>query len=105
MTATRNNAGVAHEDGSIEGPHDHLKRAINDALLMRGSSDFDDLVAYRCFVDEICNAPNSSASTSSAPSPRNLPVRRASGYEEVTVRVTLRVASLCAMCSTPCPRA
>lgn len=29
MTATRNNAGVAHENGSIEGSHGHLKRAIN----------------------------------------------------------------------------
>ena len=27
MTATRNNAGIAHENGSIEGPHGHLKRA------------------------------------------------------------------------------
>ena len=47
MTATRNNAGIAHENGSIEGSHGHLKRAIKDALLMRGSSNFDDLAAYR----------------------------------------------------------
>jgi len=40
MTATRNNAGIAHENGSIEGPHGHLKRAINDALLMRGVERF-----------------------------------------------------------------
>lgn len=46
MTATRNNAGIGHEKGSIEGSHGHLKRAIHDALLMRGSSDFDDLAAY-----------------------------------------------------------
>lgn len=32
MTATRNNAGVVHENGSVEGPHGHLKRAIDDAL-------------------------------------------------------------------------
>ncbi len=43
MTPTRNNAGIAHENGAIEGPHGHLKRAIADALLMRGSTDFDDL--------------------------------------------------------------
>jgi hypothetical protein len=47
MTPTRNNGGLAHENGSIEGPHGHLKRAIEDALLMRGTSDFDDLAAYR----------------------------------------------------------
>ena len=29
MTPTRNNGGLAHENGSIEGPHGHLKRAID----------------------------------------------------------------------------
>ena len=43
MAPTRNNAGLAHENGAIEGPHGHLKRAIADALLLRGSPDFDDL--------------------------------------------------------------
>jgi hypothetical protein len=31
---TRNNRGVAHENGSIESPHGHLKQAIEDALLL-----------------------------------------------------------------------
>ena len=91
MRATRNNAGVAHENGSIEGSHGHLKRAINDALLMRGSSDFDDLAAYRCFVDEIvsrCNARNCKRIDSERAELLELPVRRTSDYEEVTVRVT-----------------
>lgn len=52
MTPTRNNPGVAHENGSIESPHGHLKKAIEDALLLRGSRDFEDLAAYRRFVDE-----------------------------------------------------
>ena len=47
MEPTRNNRGVAHENGSIESPHGHLKQAIEDALLLRGSRDFDDLQAYR----------------------------------------------------------
>ena len=34
MEGSRNNRGVAHENGSIEGPHGHLKRAIEDALLV-----------------------------------------------------------------------
>ena len=38
MTPTRNNLGVAHENGSIESPHGHLKRALEDALLLRGSA-------------------------------------------------------------------
>jgi hypothetical protein len=53
MLPTRNNRGLTHENGSIEGPHGHLKRAIEDALLLRGSRDFDMLEAYRRFVDEI----------------------------------------------------
>ncbi len=91
MTPTRNNAGIAHENGSIEGPHGHLKRAIKDALLMKSSSDFDDLAAYRRFVDEIvsrCNARNSKRVDIERAVLQQLPVRRTSDYEEVTVRVT-----------------
>lgn len=91
MTATRNNAGVAHENGSIEGPHGHLKRAINDALLMRGSRDFDDLAAYRRFIDEIvsrCNARNSRRIDAERAQLQELPGRRTSDYEDITVRVT-----------------
>jgi hypothetical protein len=40
MTPTRNNPGVAHENGSIESSHGHLKKALEDALLLRGSRDF-----------------------------------------------------------------
>jgi hypothetical protein len=56
MLPTRNNRGLAHENGSIESPHGHLKRAIEDALLLRGSRNFDTLAAYRRFVDEIDTA-------------------------------------------------
>jgi hypothetical protein len=58
MTPTRNNLGIAHENGAIEGAHGHLKRAIEDALLMRGSRDFDDLAAYRRFIDETVSRHN-----------------------------------------------
>jgi DNA replication protein DnaC len=51
MEPTRNNRGVAHENGSIESPHGHLKQAVEDALLRRGSRDFDALEAYRRFFD------------------------------------------------------
>lgn len=58
MTPTRNNAGIAHENGSVEGSHGHLKRAISDALLLRASTDFPDLPAYRTFVDELVGRRN-----------------------------------------------
>ena len=53
-----NREGVAHENGSIESPHGHLKQAIKDALLLRGSRDFDTLDAYRRFIDEIVGRRN-----------------------------------------------
>jgi hypothetical protein len=36
MTATRNNRGKGHENGSVESSHGHLKRRIEQALLLRG---------------------------------------------------------------------
>ncbi|MBO6720181.1 MAG: IS21 family transposase [Rhizobiaceae bacterium] len=91
MRPTRNNAGVAHENGAIEGAHGHLKRAIEDALLMRGSREFDDLDLYRRFVDEIVsrmNARNAKRIDIERPELKELPDRRTADYEEVTVRVT-----------------
>ena len=58
MQPTRNNRGVAHENGSVESSHGHLKKAVGDALLMRGINDFDDLASYRRFIDEIVSRKN-----------------------------------------------
>ena len=91
MRPTRNTAGVAHENGSIESSHGHLKRAIEDALLMRGSRDFDGLAAYRRFVDEIVsrgNARNAKRIDVERAELKDLPNRRTTDYEELTVRVT-----------------
>lgn len=91
MTPTRNNAGIAHENGAIEGAHGHLKRAIEDALLMRTSRDFDDLAAYRRFIDEIVgrhNARHAKRIDVEQPALQPLPARRTCDYEEVIVRVT-----------------
>ena len=91
MTPSRNNAGVAHENGAIEGPHGHLKRAIEDALLMRGSRAFDNLPAYRRFIGEIVgriNARNAKRIDIERAELTALPGRRAADYEEVSVRVT-----------------
>ena len=91
MTPSRNNAGIAHENGAIEGPHGHLKRAIEDALLLRGSRDFDDLAAYRRFIDEIVgrrNARSAKRIDIERAKLKQLPDRRSTDYEEVTARVT-----------------
>src|SRR5579862_3328870 len=58
VTATRNNPGVAHENGAIEASHGHLKQALAQALLLRGSTDFTDLPQYRRFVAEVVGRAN-----------------------------------------------
>ena len=58
MTPTRNNPGIAHENGAIEGPHGHLKRAIAGRAADAGLADFADLAAYRGFIDEIVGRRN-----------------------------------------------
>jgi hypothetical protein len=91
MTPTRNNPGVAHENGSIESPHGHLKRALEDALLLRGSPDFDDLDAYRRFIDETVgrrNARNRKRIELERSRLTPLPKRRTADYEEKIVTVT-----------------
>ena len=91
MTPSRNNPGVAHENGSIESPHGHLKRALEDALLLRGSRDFDNLDAYRRFIDEIVgrqNANNRKRIELERPHLVALPKRRTADFEEKVVTVT-----------------
>jgi hypothetical protein len=91
MTPTRNNLGVAHENGAIEGPHRHLKAALADALLLRGSRDFDDLAAWRRFVDEIVarrNARIGRRIDQERAALRKLPPQRTADYEETIVAVT-----------------
>lgn len=91
MVPTRNNKGVAHENGSIESAHGHLKGAIRDALLMRGSSDFADLSSYRAFIDEIVgrrNAARGKGIAAERPHLQDLPARRSTDFEEVIVSVS-----------------
>jgi transposase InsO family protein len=91
MEPTRNNPGVAHENGSIESPHGHLKQAIEDALLLRGSRDFDTLEAYRRFIDEIVgrrNARNGKRLALERSALQPLPARRTTDYEGTIVTVT-----------------
>ncbi len=91
MTPSRNDPGVAHENGSIESPHGHLKKALEDALLLRGARDFDALDAYRRFVDEIIgrqNAHNRKRIELERPHLAGLPKRRTADFEEKVVTVT-----------------
>jgi hypothetical protein len=91
MAPTRNNRGVAHENGSIESAHGHLKAAIRDALLMRGCAEFADIEAYRVFIDEIvgrCNAAQGKRIAAERTYLQALPAHRTTDFEEVIVTVS-----------------
>jgi hypothetical protein len=91
MEATRNNRGVAHENGAIESPHGHLKQAIRDALLMRGTVEFENLSAYRSFLDEIIgrkNARNRQCIDAERAVLQPLPDNRTADYEQELVYVS-----------------
>ena len=91
MRPTRNNRGVAHENGSIEGPHAHLKAALAQALLLRGSADFTALDDYRRFVDEIVgrqNAAHRKAVDLERAALNPLPPMRTADFEQALVTVT-----------------
>ena len=91
MTPTRNNAGLAHENGAIESPHGHLKKALHDQLLLRGARDFADLDAYRAFVDEVVgrhNARRRKLIEIERAALLPLPQQRTTDYEEALVTVT-----------------
>jgi hypothetical protein len=85
MTPSRNNPGIAHENGSIESARGHLKNVLNDELLLRGSREFADLSAYRRFVDEVVgrrNARNRKRIEIERTVLKQLPERRTTDYEE-----------------------
>jgi hypothetical protein len=53
VEADRNTPGRGHENGSVEKSHDLFKKAVEQALLVRGSRDFADRPSYDAFLATI----------------------------------------------------
>jgi hypothetical protein len=53
MRSTRIMPGEAHQNGVAEKAHDVLKRALAQALVLRGSSDFATVSDYEAFVKDV----------------------------------------------------
>jgi hypothetical protein len=53
LRSTRIQPREAHENGVVEQRHHRTKRAIADALLLRGSSDFDSVGEYETFARDV----------------------------------------------------
>ena len=47
------NPGEAHDNGAVEAHNNHLKTALDQGLILRGSRDFATLADWRRFVDEL----------------------------------------------------
>jgi hypothetical protein len=91
LLASRCNPGEPHENGSVEAHNRHLKTALDQALILRGSLDFDDVADRRRFVDQVVGRRNrrrEHAVRIEAGALRPLPARRATDFTETVVRVT-----------------
>lgn len=91
MAPTRNNRGVGHENGAVESPHGHIKRRIEQALLLRGSADFASVDDYRLWLDGIVRRFNRRCREALAVERGQLnalPSRRTTDFTEQVVPVT-----------------
>ena len=92
VIATRNNRGVAHENGAIEGPHRHWKHRLEQQLIQRGSRDFATETDYRQLVAQVSASLNNRAEVEGKLAIERLhlqplPVQRFADYEPVVARV------------------
>ena len=82
---------MGHENGSIESPHGHLKRRIQQGLLLRESANFDTVDAYQQWLDGIVKQMNrhcQEALEVERPALKALPARRTCDFSEQVVKVT-----------------
>ena len=79
-----------NENGDVEQSHRRLKEAVEQALLLRGSRDFESREAYERFLQELVAARNAGCRKRLAeelPQLRRLPERRQESCKRVSVRV------------------
>lgn len=91
IRASRNNPGESHENGAIESRQGSLKVALDQALLLRGTRQFDELSAYEHFVAEIVRRLNARCARLREVERarlRPLPRRRTIDFEEIDARVS-----------------
>lgn len=93
MQPTRNNKGVAHENGAIESPHGHLKNRIEQAIYLRGSVDFESIDEYRALIESAIAGLNRQCQQKFEQEKQHLqplPKYRVADYELLTARVSSR---------------
>lgn len=91
MKPSRNNRGKGHENGSVESAHGHIKRRIEQALLLRGNHDFASVDEYQSFIDDVVsshNQRNAKALSIEKPTLQPLPDVKTMDYTQVQAVVT-----------------
>jgi len=86
ITAERTNVRAAHENGDVETSHRHFKRAVSQALMLRGSKEFRSVIEYEKFLRKIAGQLNAGRSERFAQELRvlrNLPARRCNDYKVI----------------------
>lgn len=58
MTARTTEVGAKEQNGDVESSNGVLKRALNQALLVRGSRDFASRAAWQAFIDDLLRKAN-----------------------------------------------
>ena len=93
-------ARKANQNGDVEQSHNRFKQAVDQALMLRGSRDFDDRSAYERFLRGVYTQRNSGRTDRFAeerPLLNALPARRVDAWHRRNVRVnqgsTIRVAT------------
>jgi hypothetical protein len=90
LTGQAIQAGHANENGDVEQSHHRFKRALDQALMLRGSRDFVNRAAYEAFLRRLWTQGNAGRRTrlqEELPLLRPLPPRRLESCKRVPVRV------------------
>jgi len=100
LRSTRIHPGRSHENGVVEQAHHRLKSALAQALVIRGSRDFETVEQYVAFVQEVVerlNRPSLTRLAEEREHLRPLPASRVPGYTVYRVKVrkwsTIRISN------------
>ena len=91
LEPTRNNKGIAHENGAIESSHGHLKNRLEQAIYLRGHANFESVAAYQAFIESSVAKLNERHQQKFAEEQQHLqplPKYRSCDYELLSARVS-----------------
>jgi hypothetical protein len=91
LRASHNTPGKGHENGDVEQSHHRFKKAVEQEMILRGSSDFDSREEYDKFLKTIMRRRNAGRRESlgqEMAAMRELPERRLEDYTPERTKVT-----------------